>query len=90
MANVDRKEYTRRLSGMCLTGAWGIVIDPERYMLAFEEFTLRELKRDRDDSWCDEIPDGNGHGIDTVRYAMAEGVMSERGRAVLPCDVLGR
>lgn len=31
--------------------------------------------RDRDSTWLDEIPDGNDHGIDAVRYAMMGDVL---------------
>lgn len=56
VANAVRKEYTRQLSGMCLTGVWRIVIGPERYTLAFEEFTLREFKRDRETTGVTRFP----------------------------------
>ena len=37
-----------------------------RCPLAYEEFRLKEFERDRDDTWVDEIPDGNEHSIDAV------------------------
>ncbi|NHM14790.1 hypothetical protein GMI68_08475 [Eggerthellaceae bacterium zg-886] len=37
--------------------------------------TLKEYMRDRDGNWIDEIPDGNDHSIDAVRYAMMEDVL---------------
>ena len=55
-----------------------IVIDPVRCPLAYEEFRLKEFERDRDGTWADDIPDGNDHSIDAVRYAMMEDVL--RGR----------
>ena len=52
-----------------------ICIDPERAPLAYEEFRLKEYERDRDGTWLDEIPDGNDHSIDAVRYAMMDDVL---------------
>ena len=49
-----------------------IVIDPVRCPLAYEELRLKEFERDRDGTWVDEIPDGNDHSIDAVRYAMMD------------------
>ena len=37
-----------------------------------EEFTLKEYMREPDGTWVDEIPDGNDHSIDDVRYAMLD------------------
>ena len=34
--------------------------------------------KDRDGTWIDEIPDGNDHSIDAVRYAMMEDVLREQ------------
>ncbi|PKU92106.1 phage terminase large subunit [Bifidobacterium thermophilum] len=42
--------------------------------LAYEEFRLKEFERDRDGTWVDEIPDGNDHSIDAVRYAVMDDV----------------
>ena len=53
----------------------GIVIDPVRCPLAYEEFRLKEFDRDRDGTWIDEIPDGNDHSIDAVRYAVMDDVL---------------
>ena len=50
-----------------------ICIDPERAQLAYEEFRLKEY--DRDGTWLDDIPDGNDHSIDAVRYAMMDDVL---------------
>lgn len=60
----------RREFGMCK-----IAIDPVRCPLAYEEFRLKEFERDRDGTWVDEIPDGNDHSIDAVRYAMMDDVL---------------
>ena len=38
-------------------------------------FQLKEYERDRDGTWVDEIPDGNDHSIDAVRYAMMDDVL---------------
>lgn len=51
------------------------MIDPVRCPLAYEEFRLKEFERDRDGTWVDEIPDGNDHGIDAVRYAVMDDVL---------------
>lgn len=52
-----------------------IVIDPVGCPLAYEEFRLKELERDRDGTWVDEIPNGNDHSIDAVRYAVMDDVL---------------
>ena len=69
----------RKLSYQWLSGLREIVIDSQRCPLTFEEFTLKEYARDKDDNWIDDIPDGNDHSIDAVRYAIMEDVL--RGRA---------
>ena len=38
----------------------------------FAEFTLKEFEGDKEGNWIDEIPDGNDHSIDAVRYAMLD------------------
>lgn len=48
------------------------MIDPVRCPLTLEEFRLKEYARDRDGTWIDDIPDGNDHSIDAVRYAMMD------------------
>ena len=73
-----RKSNMRRLSYEWLAGMREIVIDPVRCPLAYEEFRLKEFERDRDGTWVDEIPDGNDHSIDAVRYAVMDDVL--RGR----------
>lgn len=65
----------RRLSYEWLAGLREIVIDPVRCPLAYEEFRLKEFERDRDGTWVDEIPDGNDHSIDAVRYAVMGDVL---------------
>ncbi len=40
--------------------------------------TKYKFERDRDGTRVDEIPDGNDHGIDAVRYAVMDDVL--RGR----------
>ena len=74
-ARPARKSHMRRLSYDWLAGLREIVIDPARCPLTFAEFTLKEYLRDRDGSWVDEIPDGNDHSIDAVRYAMMDDVL---------------
>lgn len=73
-----RKSNMRRLLYEWLAGLREIVIDPVRCPLAYEEFRLKEFERDRDGTWVDEIPDGNDHSIDAVRYAVMDDVL--RGR----------
>lgn len=70
-----RKSNMRRLSYEWLVGLREIVIDPVRCPLAYEEFRLKEFERDRDGTWVDEIPDGNDHSIDVVRYAVMDDVL---------------
>jgi phage terminase large subunit len=36
---------------------------------------LKELEKDREGNWIDEILDGNDHSIDAVRYAMMDDVL---------------
>lgn len=43
--------------------------------LAYEEFRLKEYGRDRGGTWVDEIPDGNDHSVNAVRYAMMGDVL---------------
>lgn len=78
-----RKSNMRRLSYEWLAGLREIVIDPVQRPLAYEEFRLKEFKRDHDGTWADEIPDGNDHNIDAVRYAAMDDVL--RGRRVFVC-----
>ena len=74
-ARPARKCNMRRLSYEWLAGLREIVIDSRRCPLTFQEFTLKEYLRDREGNWIDEIPDGNDHSIDAVRYAMMEDVL---------------
>lgn len=71
-ARPARKSNMRRLSYEWLAGLREIVIDPVRCPLTLEEFRLKEYARDRDGTWIDDIPDGNDHSIDAVRYAMMD------------------
>ncbi|EHF02191.1 phage terminase large subunit [Olsenella sp. oral taxon 809 str. F0356] len=71
----SRKARMRKLSYEWLAGLREIVIDPVRCPLTFEEFILKEYLRDRDSTWIDEIPDGNDHSIDAVRYAMMDDIL---------------
>ena len=67
-----RKARMRKLSYEWLAGLREIVIDPFRCPKTYEEFTLKEYMREPDGTWVDEIPDGNDHSIDAVRYAMLD------------------
>lgn len=71
-ARPARKGNMRRTSYQFLQGLREIVIDPERCPLTFEEFSLKEYAKDKDGEWVDEIPDGNDHSIDAVRYSTME------------------
>ena len=51
------------------------ICNPERCPLTFSEFTLKEFEKDKEGNWIDEIPDGNDHSIDAVRYAMMDDVL---------------
>lgn len=77
-ARPARKGNMRDLSYRWLAGLREIVIDPHRCPLTFEEFSLKEFEKDRNDEWIDEIPDGNDHSIDAVRYAVMEDVRRDR------------
>ena len=70
-----RKSNMRRFSYEWLAGLREICIDPERCPLTYEEFRFKEYDRDRDGTWVDDIPDGNDHSIDAVRYAMMDDVL---------------
>lgn len=48
---------------------------PVRCPLAHEELRLEEFGRDRGGTWVDEIPNGNDHLIDTVRYTVRDDVL---------------
>lgn len=77
-ARPARKGRMRRLSYEWLAGLREIVVDPVRCPLTYEELTRKEYARDRDGTWLDEIPDGDDHSIDAIRYAVMEDVL--RGR----------
>jgi phage terminase large subunit len=70
-----RKARMRRLSYEWLAGLREIVIDPDRCPLTFSEFTLKEFERDKEGNRIDDIPDGNDHSIDAVRYTMMDDVL---------------
>ncbi|HJG36403.1 PBSX family phage terminase large subunit [Enorma phocaeensis] len=70
-----RKARMRKLSYEWLAGLREIVIDPVRCPRTYEEFTLKEYLRNSDGTWEDEIPDGNDHSIDAVRYALMDDVL---------------
>ena len=65
----------RRISYMWLAGLRSIEIDPVRCPHAFEEFRLKEFEKNKAGEWIDEIPDGNDHSIDAVRYMMMSDVL---------------
>lgn len=74
-AKPARKGNMRRISYMWLAGLRSIEIDPVRCPNAFEEFRLKEFERNKAGEWVDEIPDGNDHSIDAVRYMMMSDVL---------------
>ena len=51
------------------------MIDSECCPLIFAEFVNKEYLRDRDGNWLDEIPDGQDHSIDAIRYAMMDDIL---------------
>ena len=77
-ARPAKKGNMRMLSYQWLQGLREIVIDPVRCPLTLEEFSLKEYEKDKDGEWINEIPDGNDHSIDAVRYAVMNEVI--RGR----------
>lgn len=88
-----QKSNMRRLSYEWLAWLREIVIAPVRCPLTYEEFRLKEFERDRDGTWVDEIPDGNDHSIDAVRYAVMDDVLgdvgvSRRREVLLACLLL--
>ena len=40
--------------------------------MAYGESWPKELERDRDGMWVDEVSDGNDHSIDAERHAMMD------------------
>lgn len=74
-ARPARKGRMRKLSYEWLANLREIIIDPERCPLTLAEFQNKEYLRDRDGALLDEIPDGDDHSIDAVRYAMMEDVL---------------
>lgn len=74
-ARPARKGSMRKLSYQWLQGLREIVIDPGRCPLTYEEFALKEYAKDKDGNWIDDIPDGNDHSIDAVRYMVMEDVI---------------
>jgi phage terminase large subunit len=70
-----RKSNMRHLSYEWLAGLREIVIHAMRCPPAHEEFRLKEFDKDRDGTWVDEMPDGNDHPIDAVRYAVMDNVL---------------
>lgn len=74
-ARPARKSNMRRLSYEWLAGLRETCIDLVRAPLVYEEFRLKEYMRDKDGTWVDEIPDGNDHSIDAVRYAVMDDVL---------------
>ncbi len=74
-ASSARKGRMRKLSYEWLANLREIVIDSERCPLTFTEFVNKEYLRDRDGNWLDEIPDGQDHSIDAIRYATMDDVL---------------
>ncbi len=74
-ARPARKGRMRRVSYEWLAGLREIVIDPERCPLTYEEFVAKEFARDRDGNFIDDIPDGDDHSIDAVRYALMDDIL---------------
>lgn len=55
------------------------VIDPVRCPRLAAEVRAMQYERNSDGEWLNSIPDGNDHGIDSVRYAMMREARSRRG-----------
>ena len=73
-AHPAREGRIRQLSYEWLAGLRETVIDPVHCPLTLAEFSLKEYMRDCDGSWIGEIPDGNYHSIDAIRYAMMDDI----------------
>lgn len=73
-ARPAKKGNMRELSYRWLAGLRAIHIDPKRCPRTYEEFLLKEFERDRNGEWIDQIPDGNDHHIDAIRYAVMNDV----------------
>ena len=56
-----------------LTPAQLLVRDSHRSIYDFRHEAFGE--RDKEGNWIDDIPDGNDHSIDAVRYAMMDDVL---------------
>lgn len=54
------------------------VIDPARCPRLAKEVREMQYERNADGEWLNSIPDGNDHGIDSVRYAMMREARSRR------------
>ena len=65
------REVELKRDGLCDAD----IIDSQRCPLTFNEFTLKEFERDKEERWIDDIPDGNDHSIDAVRYALMDDVL---------------
>ena len=74
-ARPARKGRMRKLSYEWLANLREIVIDSARCPLTYAEFVNKEYLQDRDGNWLDEIPDGQDHSIDAIRYAMMDDVL---------------
>jgi hypothetical protein len=48
---------------------------PREAPFAYEELRLKEFERDHGGTWVEEIPNGNDHLIDAVKYAVTDGVL---------------
>ena len=75
MIEIPKPKLTEETGAMVVDALREICIDPVRAPLAYEEFRLKEYLRDKDGTWVDEIPDGNDHSIDAVRYAVMDDVL---------------
>ena len=52
-----------------------LLIAPPEFAGTVVLLHLKEYLRDRDGTCVDEIPDGNDHSIDAVRYAVMDDVL---------------
>ena len=51
------------------------MIDSERRPLTFLGIHVQRLERKEEGNWIDDMSDGNNHFVDTVRYAMMNGIL---------------
>lgn len=66
----DKGPQSRRYSIKWLQGLNHIYIDKKHCPNTYWEFVNYEYETDRDGNFISDYPDGNDHGIDSVRYSL--------------------